>query len=170
MRQYLVSLSLVLVVLLGLVASGMPTQAQDATPAATTTMATHPVVGTWELTGEVAGNTFPILATFYADGNYQEVYPWGALMVGVWKPTGERTAEGTIVIYEYLDDRLLRGEGRWRAAVDETGNAIFTDGPFVARFVDDDSIDLAIEGQYPAPDWKFCRSCRWRTWCPGEHR
>jgi hypothetical protein len=33
--------------------------------------------------------------------------------------------------------------------VDETGNAIDTDGPFVARYVDDGSIDLAIEG--PAP-------------------
>ena len=145
MRRFTVSLSLALVVLLGLVASGIRTQAQDATPEAMN-MATHPVVGTWELTGELAGNTFPILATFHAGGTYQEVYPWGAIFVGAWKPTGERTAEGIIVGYEYIDDRLLRGEGRWTAEVDETGNAIHTDGPFVARYVDDDTIDLAIEG------------------------
>ena len=70
-------------------------------------MTPHPVAGTWELTGELAGNTFPILAMFHADGAYQELYPWGAVFFGVWKPTGERTAEGTIVAYGYVDDRLL---------------------------------------------------------------
>src|SRR5919106_767284 len=66
-------------------------------------------------------------------------------VVGTW----ELTAEGTIVAYEYVDDRLLRGEGRWTAEVDETGNAIDTNGPFVARFVDDGSVDLAVEGPVP---------------------
>ncbi len=120
-----------------------PSRAAQADTAA---MTTHPVVGTWEFTGEVNGATFPILGTFHDDGTYQEVYPWGSLMVGVWKPTGERTAEGLIVIYEYIDDRLLRGEGRWRVEVDETGNAMSSDGPFVARYVDDGSVDMAVEG------------------------
>lgn len=148
MRRFAVFLSAVVVMVLtsAVVLSRPPAAAQEATPAAMAAMATHPVVGTWELTGEVAGNTFPILATFHAGGTYQEVFPWGAIAVGVWKPTGERTAEGTIVIYEYIDDRLLRGEGRWWAEVDETGNAIHSDGPFVARYVDDQTIDLAIEG------------------------
>ena len=123
-------------------ARGNPAIAQDA-------LTSHPVVGMWELTGELAGNTFPILAVFHADGTYQEIYPWGTIFFGVWKPTGERTAEGTTVGYEFIDDRLLRGEGRWTAEVDETGNAIDTDGPFVARYVDDGSVDLAVEG--PAP-------------------
>ena len=148
MRRFTVSLSLALGVLLGLVASGISTQAQDATPAAMTAMATHPVVGMWEMTGAIDDDTFPFLATFHGDGTYQEIYPWGSTFFGVWKPTGERTAEGTSVAYELVDDRLLRGEGRWTAEVDETGNAIDTDGPFVARF-EDGSIDLAIEG--PAP-------------------
>jgi hypothetical protein len=133
-------------VLLSLVASGIDTQAQDATPEAMTTMATHPVVGTWELTGELGEETFPILAMFHADGTYMELYPWGAIFVGVRKPTGERTAEGLILGYGLTDDRLERGEGRWRAEVDETGNTIHTDGPFVARFLDDRTITLAVEG------------------------
>ena len=146
MHRFTVSLSLAFAVLFGLLASGIPTQAQDATPEAMTAMATHPVVGTWEITGELGEETFPILAMFHADGTYMEIYPWGAIFVGVWKPTGERTAEGLILGYGITDDRLERGEGRWRAEVDETGNAIETDGPFVARFVDDGSITLAVEG------------------------
>ena len=117
-------------------------------------MATHPVVGTWEFTGEVAGSTFPILATFYADGNYQEVYPWGAIMIGVWKPTGERTAEGTMVIYEYLDDRLLRGRGGGESRSMRPGIRIAIDGPFVARYVDDDSVDMAVEGTSTGTQWR----------------
>ena len=44
-------------------------------------------------------DTFPILAMFHGDGTYMEIYPWGAIFVGVWKPTGERTAEGTLLGY-----------------------------------------------------------------------
>jgi hypothetical protein len=146
MRRFTVSLSLALAVLLGLVASGVSTQAQDATPEAMTAMATHPVVGTWELTGAIDDDTFPYLAMFHAGGTYMEIYPWGPIFVGVWKPTGERTAEGTSVGYGLADDRLERGEGRWTAEVDATGNTIETNGPFVSRFVDDGSITLAVEG------------------------
>jgi hypothetical protein len=110
------------------------------------TMATHPVVGTWEMTTELDGETFPYLAMFHVDGTYIEIYPWGPIFFGVWKPTGERTAEGTSVGYGLADDRLERGEGRWTAQVDESGNAIATDGPFVSRYVDDGSISLAVEG------------------------
>jgi hypothetical protein len=75
MRRFTVSLSLALAVLLGLVASGVSTQAQDATPEAMTAMATHPVVGTWELTGAIDDDTFPYLAMFHAGGTYMEIYP-----------------------------------------------------------------------------------------------
>jgi hypothetical protein len=144
--------SLVSVVVLGLVvvlgAGHIQVTAQEATPDAATmmAMATHPVVGTWEMTGELGDETFPFLAMFHADGAYLELYPWGPIFVGVWKPTGERTAEGLTLGYGIADDRLERGEGRWTAEVDETGHAIVTNGPFVSRFVDDGSITLATEG------------------------
>ena len=149
MHRFTVSLTLAFVVLLGLVASGIDSRAQEATPAAMTAMATHPVVGTWQMTGELPDFTFSFMATFHGDGTYMEIYPWGAIFLGVWKPTGARTAEGISVGYGLVDDRLERGEGRWRAEVDETGNAILTDGPFVSRFVDDGSIGLAVEGPTP---------------------
>ena len=151
MRRFTVSLSLALAVLLGLVVSGLSTHAQEATPDTTAmmVMATHPVVGTWEMTGAIDDDTFPFLAIFHGDGTYMEIYPWGAIFVGVWKPTGERTVEGTNVGYGLVDDRLERGEGRWRAEVDETGNAITTDGTFVSRFQDDGSLGLAVEGPSP---------------------
>ena len=149
MRQLSVLLTAFVVLLLGAIATmGRGATAQEATPdtSAMMAMAIHPVVGTWEITGELGEETFPILAMFHGDGTYMEIYPWGAIFVGVWKPTGERTAEGLILGYGITDDRLERGEGRWTAEVDETGNAIETDGPFVARFVDDGSITLAVEG------------------------
>jgi hypothetical protein len=145
-------MSLVSVVVLSLVVvlggSHMQVTAQEASPgtATMTALATHPVVGTWELTGELDEETFPILAMFHAGGTYLEIYPWGAIFAGVWKPTGERTAEGLTLGYGIADDRLERGEGRWTAEVDETSNTIHTDGPFVSRFVDDGSITLAAEG------------------------
>jgi hypothetical protein len=151
MRRFSVLLSAVVVVLLSsaVVLSRPPTAAQEATPTGMAAMATHPVVGTWEMTGELPDFTFPFLAMFHGDGTYVEIYPWGAMFFGVWKPTGERTAEGTSVGYGIIDDRLERGEGRWTAEVDETGNNIFTDGTFVNRFHDDGSVQLAVEGPSP---------------------
>ena len=87
MRRFIVSLSLAIVVLFGLVASGIRTQAQDATPAAMTSMmatATHPVVGGWRLTVDLgAGMTSPDLQIFHADGTFTEVLPTGDVLVGV---------------------------------------------------------------------------------------
>jgi hypothetical protein len=113
-------------------------------------MVTHPVVGTWDMTVDIGGETFPFLAFFHADGTYMEVYPWGAIISGVWKPTGERTAQGTAVSYEFIDDRLSRGEDRFTAQVDETGNAIEEDFTYVSRFQDDGSLSgESLEGRTP---------------------
>jgi hypothetical protein len=151
MRRVSVFLSAAVVVFLSsvVVLSRPPAAAQEATPAGMVDMATHPVVGTWELSSELPDFSFPLLAIFHADGTYLERYPWGAVFFGVWKPTGERTAEGTVVAHEFIDDRLARGEGRFTVEVDETGNTISTDGTFINRFQDDGSIELAVEGPSP---------------------
>jgi hypothetical protein len=151
MRRFPVLLTVVAVVLLSsaVILSRPPVAAQEATPAGMTAMATHPVVGTWEMSSELPDFTFPFLAIFHADGTYLERYPWGAVFFGVWKPTGERTAEGTVVAHEFIDDRLARGEGRFTVEVDESGTTIYTDGTFVNRFVDDGSVELAVEGPSP---------------------
>ncbi len=151
MRGLSVLLAVVAVVVLGMaVLIRQPTTvAQAATPTSMAAMAQHPVVGMWEMTGQDWDETFPFLAIFHADGTYLAIYPWGRIFFGVWKSTGARTAEGTTVGYEVVDDRLVRGEGRWSAQVDETGNAIATDGYFVARYVDEGTLHWVIEG--PAP-------------------
>ena len=70
-------------------------------------MASHPAVGGWDMTGEVDVDTFSCLAIFHADGTYMEIYPWGAILVGVWQPTGKRAADGTAVNYFLVDDKLV---------------------------------------------------------------
>ena len=151
MRRFPVLLMVVAVVLFSsaVMLTRPPAAAQEATPAGMADMAMHPVVGTWEMSSELPDFPFPFLAIFNADGTYLERYPWGAVFFGVWKPTGERTAEGTVVAHEFIDDRLARGEGRFTVAVDETGSTISTDGTFINRFQDDGSIELATGGPSP---------------------
>jgi hypothetical protein len=150
MRRTAVFVSIFVLLISGVASGpGNSVTAQEATPAGIAVMATHPVVGTWEMTGELPDFTFPFLAIFHADGTYLERYPWGAVFFGVWKPTGERTAEGTVVAHEFIDDRLARGEGRFTVEVDETGTTIDTDGTFINRFQDDGSVELAVEGPSP---------------------
>ena len=126
-----------------------PAVAQDATPS-TAAMATHPVVGLWQLTNDLGGGiTFPSLAMFHADGTYIEDYPDAAsFSMGLWQPTGERTATATVYQVYVINDTLAHGEGRFTAEVDPTGTSIDTTGTFVGTF-EDGSIDIAVEGPSP---------------------
>ena len=148
MHRFTVSLLLAVVVLLGLVASGTRTQAQDATPAAMTSMmatATHPVVGLWRTTVTNQGDDpFSSLTTFHADGTYTEVLPDGDVLTGLWQPTGERTAAVTAYWNYFIGDRLVEGTLRLTVEVDETGNALTEEGTAVGLY-DDGSVALAVE-------------------------
>jgi hypothetical protein len=152
MRRFTVSLAVVVVFLVGIIATtGRSTTAQDATPdtAAMMAMATHPIVGGWQLTNDLGGgNTFPSLAIFHADGTYSEALPEGSILTGVWQPTGERT--GTLTLFEnyVVEDKLGHGEGRFMVEVDESGNAITESGIWVARFADG-TIEFAGEVHSP---------------------
>jgi hypothetical protein len=64
--------------------------------------------------------------------------------MGVWEPTGERTAAVTVYQVYVIDDKLVNGEGRWTAEVNEAGDEMRTAGTFVGTF-EDGSIDLAVE-------------------------
>jgi len=111
-------------------------------------MAEHPVVGGWKLVnGSFTGteDTFPSVAIFHADGTYMEVLPWGAVLVGVWAPTGERTADLTFLLNDLLEgDTLVQGEGRTRLEVDETGNTMSLVGNFISLY-EDGAVDMAVE-------------------------
>jgi hypothetical protein len=121
------------IVLSGILAFGRGTtaSAQDA-------MATHPVVGLWRFTTDLGGGiTIASLAMFHADGTYIEDFPdAGSFSMGVWEPTGPRTATFTFYQVYTIDDKLVEGVGRSTAEVDETGNGIFTTGSFVGTFED----------------------------------
>lgn len=148
MRQFTLSLCVVVVLMLTLFGTmGGNTRAQEATPdtAAMMAMAIHPVVGEWRNINEVGDFTFPSLAIYHADGTFIEDYPdESSYSMGVWEPTGPNTATVTVYQVYVIDDKLVNGEGRWTAEVDETGNEMRTAGTFVGTF-EDGSIDLAVE-------------------------
>src|SRR5215210_5337009 len=66
--------------------------AQEATPAATPfPMAGHPVIGVWRWSN--GGGAYISFGTVVEDGGYVEAGPGGFAGVGIWRATGERTAE-----------------------------------------------------------------------------
>jgi hypothetical protein len=142
MRRFSVSLSLAVVVLLGLLASGVSTRAQDATPdamSAMMAMATHPIVGAWEWDNDPDDpGTNISYALFHADGTYLEIGTDGQIDIGLWKPTGARTADVTFFFADVEPDPdvVVRGVAKMAAEVDETGNAITAPFTFEARAAD----------------------------------
>jgi hypothetical protein len=92
MQRFTVSLAVVVVLLVGGLATlGRTTTAQEGTPAAMSA-ADHPVVGAWRWNNapeDLLPNTYAI---FHDDGTYHEVAGQDT-GIGVWQPTGERTVE-----------------------------------------------------------------------------
>lgn len=102
-----------------------------------TSMADHPIVGLWQFDGGFPSNpgdpdwTFEI---FHADGTF---LTWGGLQVGtglgIWRPTGERTAE-LLLVWRDTDPFPGGTEGPGTAAfrfdleVDESGTTITASG------------------------------------------
>jgi hypothetical protein len=140
MRRFMVSLSLALVVLLGLVASGIGTRAQDATP---TAMSTHPIVGSW--LGMLTGTGAAFAEVFGADGTvvigFQPTETGDPIAgadgvtylgpgVGVWEATGPHSVAITVI----------------QALSDSTGATLGT-------LTIDDYLDLSDDGQTFVADW-----------------
>jgi hypothetical protein len=149
MRRVILSLSVVVVLLLGVVVTlQRGVTAQDATPDTTAmvTMATHPVVGLWRFTNGEGDATFPSLGIFHADGTYIEDYPdESSFSLGLWRPTGDRSAEVTIYQNYVVDDKLVNGEGRWTVEVDETGDALTQGAGFFLGLFEDGSVEFSPE-------------------------
>jgi hypothetical protein len=150
MRHIPVSLATVAVVALALVLTlaaviDRETAAQDATPAA---MAHHPVVGAWQWNLDPADPDDDSYAIFHADGTYIE-QAHASVGIGVWHPTGERTADLTISFQDIDIDPTVFRPGtsiiRQMVTVDATGTALR--GPFTveARTLDG-ALDFA--GQF----------------------
>jgi len=146
MRRLVALVSVVVVLLSSAVVLSRPSViAQDATSTAMAAMATHPVVGAWRWTIDVGGvATVPALATFHADGTYTQLLPDQSGLIGVWRSTGERTADLTLYSLYLVDDQLVNGEVRLTVEVDESGNTMTSTGTYVGLF-EDGSIDIAVE-------------------------
>jgi len=109
-------------------------------------MAGHPVVGLWRFTNEVGDATFPSLGVFHADGTYVEDYPdESSFSLGLWRPSGERSAEVTVYQNQIVDEKLTNGEGRWTVEVDETGNALTSGAGFFLGLFEDGSVEFSTE-------------------------
>ncbi len=141
MRRFTVSLSLALVVLIGLIATmGRSTSAQD------TSLADHPIVGLWQWENDFGDEVEISYATFHADGTYVEEVFAGITLLGVWQATGARTADLTLFATDADPDPAVTmlGEGRFAIEVGETGDTFDLEGSFqgqnpdgTALFVDE---------------------------------
>jgi hypothetical protein len=128
MRHFMILVSILVVILVGPVTptANLSTIAQEGTPNA---MADHPVVGAWRFDTNVDDPANPpSYAIFHADGTYTESHPTVGTGIGVWEPTGERTADLTIVFPDLdpTEAGFTRGELTIHAAVevDENGNVL----------------------------------------------
>ncbi len=129
MRRLAVLAAVVALVLVGVWGAGRPgpgAVAQEATPA---DPAGHPVVGTWVFDTDAADPANALsYAAFHADGTYVEVHPLVGVGVGVWRPTGERTADLTIAFQDVDPSPAGVAPGtliiRSAVEVDPTGDAL----------------------------------------------
>lgn len=141
MRRFARSL-VVVMLLLGLAAApGQTVIAQDATADAMNAMASHSVVGTWQQ-HDLEGLAATGFVVFHADGTVVATSSYRGVRLGIWRPTGERTAE--LVLIEMLligGDPSLTPEGeetgtityRETVTIDETGNRLSFDGIYDTR-------------------------------------
>lgn len=122
MRRLFIPLSVLVVVLLGIVATrpSIGTDAQEATIA-------HPVIGAW--LGDVDANdpaNAPSLLMFHDDGTYLQTDPDGSTGVGVWDETGPNTVLLTALFHGQDEMENFGGTATVRAAVevDASGNML----------------------------------------------
>ena len=106
------------------------------------------MAGTWTFVNGEGEDAYPSIVTFDPDGSYAEVLPWGAVLMGVWQPTGENTGVVTHVVNYLVDDELVQGQGRGMLEVDETGTTMTWQSAFLSRF-QDGRTDIAADVDDP---------------------
>jgi hypothetical protein len=126
-RRLVVLATVIAVALVGMVVVGVRPAAiaGDATPSAT---AEHPVVGAWWTANDAPGpGVATAYALFHADGTYLEVDPNIGVGVGVWRATGERSAELTYVFQDIDPEPATTAPGtvtvRQAVTVEAAGDA-----------------------------------------------
>jgi hypothetical protein len=108
-------------------------------------LSAHPLVGAWRVTSDptepnASGPVDPSFYVFHADGIALTSTPVAGVGVGVWRPTGERTADRS-VSYVDLDpdpNHLEHGEatGSTSVTVDESGTSFTETGTIQGKAID----------------------------------
>lgn len=125
-RHVRIALGFLLVLGLLTLAGRASIGAQDADPDA---LAGHPAVGSWQWDNDPFNpGTNVTYAIFHADGTYLEVGPLNGVGIGVWRPTGERSAEVSYVFHDIDPNPNAYAPGtvtiRLFAEMDEAGDTI----------------------------------------------
>jgi hypothetical protein len=117
---------------LALARTATSVSAQDA-PAT----ASHLLAGVWQWNADPESPEQPSFAIFHADGSYTEWQMVAGQAIGIWRPTGERTAD---LLFVFTDgDPSLEvyqpGIVTFTIAIelDETGDAFTAEGMIDAR-------------------------------------
>jgi hypothetical protein len=144
MRAVQVLVSVLILIAIGCGALTLhPTAAQEATPAA---MNAHPVVGAWVLDNNVDDPANPPEhVVFTADGLYIGVPAQGGNTIGVWAPTGERTAAITLVFFVPGEGGASGGRAIVRATVEVAADGQSFTAPYTLEIVTPDG---AGSGQF----------------------
>ncbi len=138
MHRHLLRFSALVVLLAGPLAArglSLPADAQGMSPSE------HPLVGAWVLDLDVqSGDDPPLYLLFHADGTWILANPYFGEGVGAWQPTGERTAEATIVFQDLNSDPNAVEPGTLTAIfaieVDTTGDAFAARWAAESRWLD----------------------------------
>jgi hypothetical protein len=131
---------------LALSAHGRGVSAQETT---SDTMASHPIVGAWKVDNPNIPETRASYAVFHADGIYLEVTTIGGTGIGVWHPTGERTADLFAVFQDLDGDPTKFAPGTvqvwWSLEVDAAGTT-FTGPSTVEGRAPDGTVLFTVAG------------------------
>jgi hypothetical protein len=125
-------------------AAARPAAAQDTTAA-------HPLVGAWRYANDPTNPANVSVGAFHADGTYVVVFGDIGTGIGVWRATGDRTAEATSIKLDTNPDRNVSDPGtitdRVSIEVDATGNALTAATIFTVR---DPAETVLFEASYTA--------------------
>ena len=136
MRRVSTMIALSIMLLLGLAAIADSTRAQDATPqAGIIPEPIHPIVGTW-IVNDLGPEGSPSLASFTSDGVVTDIEAEGGVGLGVWQPTGERTAAFTMVIPFADEEFYATIQINVSVSIDASGDSGTADYSYTAVLAD----------------------------------
>jgi hypothetical protein len=111
--------------------------ARSATAQDTSDTASHLLAGVWQWNASPERPEQPSFAIFHADGSYTEWQMVAGQSIGIWRPTGERTADLLFVFTDGDPSLEVYQPGivtfMYAIELDETGDAFTAEGTIDVR-------------------------------------